>query len=118
MIKVDFPRLCEGYDGLRQTARSFSAQLQAARAIQGSLHGSELEKFRPVLDEALNAGEEQWQELLRMTQALDVACQYYSACEGRIMDRWEQAAVSYPARRAEFVSLADTADVLRNMGLI
>lgn len=118
MIQVNLPRLCEGYSGLRQTARSLSAQLQAARSVGNGLHGSELEKFRPVLNEVLNAGEEQYRELLRMVQALDTACQYYSACENWIVDRCENAAISYPARRAEFVRLADTANTLRDMGFL
>lgn len=119
MIKANLPRLCEGCGDLRQIARTFSAQLQAAEAVKNSLSGgTELEKLRPALAQVLAAGERQCQELLRMAQAVDAACQYYAACERRIVDECENAVFSYPSRSVQFVQLADTADALRDMGLM
>lgn len=105
LIKIDLARMLEQYDSLKSCSSTIAAQMESVQQVTMRLETIGLEEFGPTLQKLLHGLETENADLRRLMSAADTACQYYSACENRVLDNCEGANQTFSYTTMDFSSL-------------
>lgn len=116
LIASNTSQLYTSYDTLKAICTSLSAEEQTIFDIQRQLSTiSGMENICHFIHTITATMDTQIEQCKKLYQSLDTICQMYAACENRVLDYCEGTLIHYEQPPTEFINLASTANLLRNL---
>lgn len=112
LISINPAKLIEEYYELKNICSNLSYKEDCVRDTAGRIKGEFNEGNRRALLETADVMEKEEEELIKLMQALDTACQFYSKCEDNILNNSDSSAARYNALPAKRVDLQGVQSVI------